>query len=307
MNLQIIKKYVNNPKLILFWVIAKFPKLISSDELFLRIKYYINFEKWPDLANPISFSEKLQWLKLYDRKPEYVKMVDKADAKPYVASIIGDEYIIPTLGVYNSVEEIDFDVLPNKFVLKCTHDSGGVVICKDKFILDRKTAIKKLNKCLNRNFFWQTREWPYKQVRPRIIAEKYMENSKGGGGLRDYKFFCFSGGPKYCQVISDRNTLMCIDFFDEKWDHQPFHEPREFPFSDKQIPRPVNYEKMWELASTLSKGHPFLRVDFYEIDEKIYFGELTFFPTSGVGGFLPNEWDYTFGSYIKLPEIEKER
>ncbi len=296
------KRYFRNPKLCFLWLLVLFPRLIRDDRTFLRILYYINFEKWPDLDNPQTFSEKIQWLKLYNRKPEYINMVDKYEAKKYVASIIGEEHIIPTIAVYDRAEDIDFDSLPNQFVLKCTHDSGGVVICKDKSSLNKKAAIKKLKKGLNRNFFWQTREWPYKNVQKRIIAEKYMAD-ESGNDLNDYKFFCFNGEPKYCQVISDRSNNMSIDFFDEYWEHQPFHEPKTFPFSTKRLKKPKRLDEMLSMAKLLSNSFPFLRVDFYEINNKVYFGELTFYPTSGIGGFEPASWDMSFGKLIQLLEF----
>ena len=260
----------------------------------LRVGYHLN------LDNPQTYCEKLQWLKLYDRRPEYTQMVDKVEAKKFVAEIIGQKYIIPTLSVYDRAEEINFDALPSQFVLKCTHDSGSIVICKDKTNLNRQETIRRLRKGLKKNYFYQNREWPYKNVRPRIIAERYLENQ--GNDLKDYKFFCFHGIPRYCQVISNRKEKMSIDFFDENWIHQPFHEPRCFPFSEIEPSRPTNYTLMQNLASRLSQGHAFLRVDLYEIDGNVYFGELTFFPTSGMGGFSPMEWDYKFGKLIHLPE-----
>jgi hypothetical protein len=227
--------------------------------------------------------------------------VDKYAAKEYVASIIGEVYIIPTLGVWDKVEEIDWDSPPKQFLLKCTHDSGGLVICKDKSKLDIKSAKKKLAKSLKCNYFYQNREWPYKNITPHIIAEQYMED-KSGCDLKDYKFFCFNGEPKCCQVIAGRRSVMSVDFFDNNWNHLPFHEPRVYPFSTVILSRPQSYELMWKLAQKLSTNHPFLRVDFYNINGRIYFGELTFFPTSGMGGFDPEGWDYTFGSWMKLPK-----
>lgn len=276
-------------------------KMYRSDEKFIKLLYKLRMNKELDLEDPQTFSEKLQWLKLYNREPIMTTMVDKVEAKKYVANIIGEEYIIPTIGVYNLVEEIDFDALPNQFVIKCTHDSGGLVICKDKSKLDIKKAKSKLSKALKTNFYYQNREWPYKDVNPRIIAEQLLEIG-GGGDLPDYKFFCFNGEPKCCQVISGRSSTMTIDFFDEEWNHLQFHEPRQYPFSVNPILKPESYSQMWQLARKLSLGHPFLRVDFYEINGKIYFGELTFYPTSGMGGFDPEEWDYIFGNWIQLPK-----
>ncbi len=281
------------------YLLYKFSHLFS-DETFLRLLFKLSMGKVLNLDNPQTFSEKLQWLKLYNRKPEYTQMVDKYEAKKYVANIIGDEYIIPTLGVWDNVDDIDFDSLPNQFVLKCTHDSGGLVICKDKSKLDVKSAKKKLARSLKHNYYYQNREWPYKNVKPRIIAEQFLVD-ESGYELKDYKFFCFDANPKYCQIISGRATRMCIDFFDENWAHQPFHEPAVYPFSKNEIKKPSRFDKMLELASVLSANIPFVRIDFYNIKGEIYFGEITFFPTSGMGGFDPEEWDYTFGSWIKLP------
>ena len=227
-------------------------------------------------------------------------MVDKHEAKKYVASIIGEEYIIPTLAVYNSTKEINLDVLPDKFVLKCTHDSGSVAICKDKKTFKTDEAFAMLEKGLQKNYFWQNREWPYKNVKPRIIAEAYLEDNDTQE-LRDYKFFCFDGEVKYCQVISGRTSTMCIDFFDRDWNHQPFHEPHNYPFAEVNIERPKQLEEMWHTATLLSKDKPFSRIDFYEADDRVYFGEITFFPTSGFGGFEPKEWDLKFGGWLKLP------
>ncbi len=285
-------------KLKLF-ILYKFSKCYS-DEKFLKKLFKLRMGKELNLDNPLTFSEKLQWLKLNNRQPIMCDMVDKVEAKKYVTSLIGEEYIIPTLGVYNSVDEIDFEALPKQFVLKCTHDSGGLVVCKDKSKLDSKSAKKKLAKSLKSNYYYQNREWPYLNVKPRIIAEQYMED-ESGYELKDYKFFCFNGDPKCCQVIAGRSDVMSVDFFDENWNHLPFHEPRVYPFSPVIVSRPQYYEIMWELARKLSANQPFLRVDFYNINGQIYFGELTFFPTSGMGGFDPEEWDYTFGSWIELP------
>ena len=253
-----------------------------------------------DLENPVTFNEKLQWLKLYNRNPMYTTMVDKYEAKKYVANIISDEHIIPTLGIYDSVEDIDFDSLPNQFVLKCTHDSGGIVICQDKTQLNRKEAIKKLRKGLKSNFYWTNREWPYKNVTPRIIAEKYMTN--GDGELRDYKFFCFDGVPRVMFIASDRfnkEEETKFDFFDMEFNHLPFRNGH--PNATKPIERPAEFDEMRMLASKLSKGIPQVRVDFYDVNGQIYFGEMTFFHWSGFVKFDPEEWDYKIGEMIELP------
>lgn len=279
---------------------------LFPDKLYLTLLFRLKMGYWMDWKNPKTFSEKLQWLKLYDRRSEYATMVDKYAVKEYVAKLIGEEYIIPTLGVWDRPEDIDWDSLPQKFVLKTTHGGGGsgVVICKDKAIFDKAAAITKLKRSLNKCIYKSLCEWPYKNVPKKVIAEVYLENNAynvGDYDLKDYKFFCFNGRPEYCQVISDRSHDMCVDFYNMEWEHQPFHEPKNYPFSTTEHIKPFSLEEMSRLASTLSKGISFLRVDFYELENKVYFGELTFFPTSGHGGFNPKEWDYKMGEMIKLP------
>ncbi len=272
-----------------------------SDETYLKLRYNCIMGKKLNLDNPVTYNEKLQWLKLYDRKPEYTKMVDKYEAKKYVANIIGEEYIIPTLGVWDNVNDIDFDTLPNQFVLKCTHDSGGLVICKDKAELDIENAKNTLNHFLNRNFYSVHREWPYKDVKPRIIAEKYMED-ESKTDLKDYKFFCFNGEPKLLYIsegLSDHATAK-ISFADMDYNIAEFKRNDFKPF-DKLPDKPLNFEKMKELAKVLSKDRAFIRVDFYEIHKKIFFGELTFFPCSGYLPFDPKEYDKVLGDWITLP------
>ena len=278
----------------------------TPDELYLRVHFRLLMGKRLNLKDPQTFSEKLQWLKLYDRRPEYIKMVDKAAVKDYVAGIIGGEYIIPTLGVWDKPEDINWDNLPNQFVLKCTHDSGGLVICRDKTSLDKKAAIKKLRKSLKRNYFKVWREWPYKDVPRQIIAEKYIEPDPDLQDLPDYKFFCFNGEPRYCQVISGRNETMSIDFFDMDWNHQPFHEPKNYPFAEVEPQRPVRFEQMKSAAKMLAQDRSFSRIDFYQVGGVVYFGEITFFPTSGMGGFEPNEYDLVFGRMMILPHKRKQ-
>lgn len=273
-----------------------------SDEKYLKAAYKARFKRTLDLKNPQTYNEKLQWLKLYDRRPEYTRMVDKYEVKKFVADLIGELYIIPTLGVWDRVEDIDFDSLPNQFVLKCTHDSGGLVICRDKKSLDLDYVRTKLTKSLKRNYYLHCREWPYKDVKPRIIAEKYMVD-ESGYELKDYKFFCFDGEPKALFIASDRGIEgeeTKFNFYDMDFNLLPFTNGH--PNSTKPIYKPNGFERMKELAAILSKGIPHVRVDFYYINGQIYFGELTFFHWSGMTPFVPEEWDYTFGSWIKLPE-----
>lgn len=301
-SIKKIVHYLKRPKLLVYRFLVQYPSLIKDDESFVRMKWRLAMPYELDLEKPKTFCEKLQWLKLYDHKPEYTKMVDKVSVKEYVASIIGEEYIIPTLGVYENFDDIDFGHLPDSFVLKVAHDSGGVVICKDKKMLDVNKAKQKLTSRQKKNYYVLEREWPYKNVLPRILCEQYIEDNPNSQ-LSDYKFFCFSGDPKYCQVISDRNSNMTVDFYDMNWNHQPFHEPRNYPFAKEQHEKPLNFETMKQLAKTLSKDIPFVRVDFYNIKGKIYFGEITFYPTSGRGGFTPEEWDGILGDLIPLPNL----
>ena len=269
-----------------------------SDEMYLKIQYRLALHKKLDLKNPVTYNDKIQWLKIHDRKPDYTMMVDKYAVRDYIAKTIGEQYSIPLVGgPWKSFKEIDFDALPNQFVLKCNHDSGGLVICKDKAKLDKTAAEKKINKSMHRNFYWANREWPYKDVTPCIIAEKYMVDDSGYE-LRDYKFFCFDGEPKVMFIATDRNISTKFDFFDMEFNHLPFTNGH--PCAEKTPEKPKCFEEMKELAKTLSKGIKQVRVDFYEINGKVYFGELTFSHWSGMVPFEPEEWDYKMGEWIKL-------
>ena len=277
-----------------------------GDEEFLRRKFRAELGYELDLKNPKTFNEKLQWLKLYDRNPIYTTMVDKCAVKKYVADLIGEEYIIPTLGEWDNPDEIDFELLPSKFVLKCNHNSGqGMCICRDKTKIDIEEVRSNLKKGLKQNYYLQSREWPYKNVKPKIIAEKYMEDYNSQD-LRDYKLMCFNGEVKCSFVCSNRfsDKGLHVTFFDEKWNPMPFE--RSYPSDPYNIPKPVNYDKMVELAEKLSEGIGFVRVDFYEVNGKIYFGELTFFPGSGMEAFQPEDWDYRLGEWIDLSGISNK-
>lgn len=283
-------------------VIKSFVKRAMPDSIYLKRQFKKIMGKKLNLNNPQTFNEKLQWLKLYDRKPIYTTMVDKYEAKKYVADIIGEEYIIPTLGVWKQFDDIDFDSLPNQFVLKTTHDSGGVVICKDKKTFDLLAAKDKLGKSLKRNYFWTNREWPYKNVKPRIIAEEYMEDTETGE-LRDYKFFAFDGTPRALFIATERQNAQTdtrFDFFDMDYNHLDIRNGH--PNADTIPSKPKNFEEMKRLAAVLSKGIPQIRVDFYEVNGRVYFGELTFAHWGGMMPFEPENWDKIFGDWIKLPE-----
>lgn len=259
-----------------------------------RVGYPLNLEK------PRTFNEKLQWLKLYDHNPLYTKMVDKYEAKKYVADIIGEEYIIPTLGIWNQFDEIDLDQLPEQFVLKCNHDSGSVVICKDKARLDKKAAKKKLECGLRYNYYYRGGfEWPYKNVKPRIIAEAFMADDSGTD-LPDYKLMCFGGKVKCSFTCTGRNTEngLHVTFYDREWQKMPF--ARHYPAEERPMSKPENYEKMVELAEKLAAPLKFARIDFYDINGRIFFGEITFFPGNGTEEFNPEEWDEKIGDWLEL-------
>ena len=271
---------------------------ILPDKLYISLKYYYRFHKFPNLKNPETYNEKLQWLKLHDHNELYHTLADKSEVKKYVEKLIGSEHVIKTLGVYDSFDEIDFDSLPERFVLKCTHDSGGLVICKDKSKLDKEISKKVIESSLKTNYFYHSREWAYKDLKPRIIAEEYIETRNGD--LPDYKFFCFDGKVRALYVATGRHTKegVCFDFYDENFNHLPFYNSH--PNSKNKIDKPSGFEGMKELAEKLSVGMPHVRVDLYDIDGKIYFGEYTFYHMSGFQPFRPEEWDYTFGSWIDL-------
>ena len=289
------KKYCDLKKIILNYIAP----YIKDDEKFIRMKWNLYMDYPLNLENPTTYNEKLQWLKLHDRKPEYAQMVDKYEAKKYVAGIIGEDHVIPTIAVYERAEDIDFDYLPDQFVLKLTHDSGGVIICKNKAKLNRNKVIKVLNRGLKREYYWQNREWPYKDIKPRIIAEKYMVD-ESGTELKDYKIFCFNGEPKIVQVDYDRFVNHKRNLYDLEWNRLPF--TLQFPTDwNREIPKPEGLREMLDVAKKFSKGIPHVRVDLYHINGKIYFGELTFFHGSGLERFYPSERDKIIGDMVELP------
>lgn len=296
-----IINYLKNPRQIFFLIGMRGGFKFLNDKNYLKLIYWSKFGERLDFENVITFNQKIQWLKLHNDKPVYSTMVDKYEAKIYVAEKIGDEYIIPTLGVWNNFDEIDFNKLPEKFVLKCTHDSGGLVVCKDKNTFDLKDAKKRINRSLKNNYYWAGRELPYKNVRPRIIAEQYMED-KVDNELRDYKFFTFNGKAEVMYIASDRcksKDDTKFDFYNMNFEHLPFINGH--PNNPTRPHKPRNFELMKSLAETLGEGFPYLRIDFYEVNGEVYFGELTFSHWSGFISFEPNEWDKKLGDLIKLP------
>ena len=280
--------------------VSKLSRLLP-DRLYVQLQYLSNHHRFPNLRNPQTLNEKVMWLKLYDHKAIYTTMVDKYAAKAYISKRVGDEYVVPTLGVWNNVEEIDFGSLPQQFVLKWNHDSGGIVICKDKESFDIEFAKKRLDKRKDNNGYWYGREWPYKNVPHKIIAEEYL-----GENLQDYRFYCYNGVPKYIYTYTNESfedgskpePTHC-DIYDCNWTPMAFRQkspPRG------NVERPLGLEKMLDCAKRLSMDAPLLRVDFYQIGERVYVGELTFFPGSGLTKFIPEEWDSILGSWLILPE-----
>lgn len=296
--------YLRSPKKTIIYIMNKGYCGFVSDGLFLRLKYRLVIGRRLNLKNPKTFNEKLQWLKINDRNDIYAKLVDKYEVKKHVAEKIGEEYIIPTIGVYNKFGEIDFEKLPEQFVIKCTHDSGGLVICKDKNRFDKVAAEKKIKKSLRRKYYRHSREWSYKNVKPRVIVEKYMEN-KDNDELTDYKVMCFNGKAKMIFTCTERfGDGLKVTFFDLDWKKLPFE--RHYPASKKDIPRPKNLKKMIELSEKLAEGLTFVRMDWYEINGKLYFGEYTFYPGSGMEEFTPEEWDRRLGDMMDLSGIKRK-
>lgn len=304
--LKIIKNYLMKKESRKYYKIAFLNKIgylnSNSDERFIRRLYKLMLNKKVNLDNPKTFNEKLQWLKLYNRKPEYTIMVDKYRVREYIAEKIGEEYLIPLIGVWDDPDDINFEELPNQFVLKCNHNSGlGMCICKDKKNIDFKKVKTELRKGLKQDYYLTGREWPYKDVPRKIIAEKYMTDETGTN-LRDYKFYCFDGKAKVVGIYQDRNTdkETTADFFDMDFNWLDF--TFNMPNAKVKPSKPNHFDKMKEIAEILSKGIPHVRVDLYLSNDRIYFGELTFFDGSGFDKIEPFEWDVKLGSWINLPD-----
>lgn len=294
-------KRLSREFLINFWNLYILP-----DQYYLKKQYFKSCGEKLNINNPQKLTEKIQWLKLHDRNPDYHLLVDKYEVKEIIAEKAGRDLVIPTYGVWTKFEDIDFDKLPNQFVLKCTHDSASVVICKDKKEFDFDFAKNKLNKALKFNYYrYENKQWAYKKIKPRIIAEKYL-SELGNSELMDYKFYCFNGEPHFCQVIANRQTNETIDFYDKNWNHQNFIGILKFgdklTFSETKQKMPENYDKMIRIAKILSENIPFVRVDLYNINGEIFFGEITFYPAGGVGFFEPRDWDLKLGQLLQLPK-----
>lgn len=303
--MQNIVTYIKKPKTLGLAILSHFGTWLP-DSLYLKIMFRLKMGYKLNLKNPQTFNEKLQWLKLYNRKPEYTRMVDKSEAKTVAENILGKGYVIPTLGVWNKFEEIDFNSLPDSFVLKTTNGGGGggVIICRDKSKLNLASAAERLKSSLKANIYRHLKEWPYKNVKPRIIAEKFMVDESGE--LRDYKFYCFNGEPKVFLVASERFSghRTYFDYFDMEGNHLPFTQGG---MNNPVTPElPSTFVEMKQVAMKLSHGLPHVRIDLYSVDEKVYFGEFTFFDSSGFEKFTPREWDNIFGGWIILPSNSVE-
>lgn len=301
MNLKNLPKMIFDPSYRFDFIRSKGVFNNMPDREYLELLFRKTMGYSLNLDDPKTFNEKLQWLKLYDKKPEYTEMVDKYAAKDFFARIIGSQYIIPTIGVWDRFDDIDFDSLPTQFVLKTTHDSGGVVVCKDKSAFNINEARKKMYYCLGQNFFLRGREWPYKNVKPRIIAEEYL-SAFDSIGLIEYKLFCFNGEPKLILVCKGtaHGSGRTNDFFDMEFNHLPLRVT--YPNSDEAIEKPKEIDELLTIARRLSVGIPQVRVDTYVADGKVYIGEMTFFHDGGMCKFKPDTYDLEFGKYITLPE-----
>lgn len=301
MNLSNILYYIKNGK-------ARKIKLLHTvgshlnDVTYSKLLYRISVGRHLNLKKPQTYTEKLQWLKLNDRRPEYTMMQDKYAVREYVANTIGNEYLIPLLGLWKDANDIDFQTLPDQFVLKCNHDCGSVIICRDKSQFNFDKAKERLNTCLSKNYYDSAREWAYKDIKPLILAEKYMStyNEKT---LTDYKFFCFSGKAKmlYVGTGEPHTDQQRIDYFDVEFNHLPIKRG-SIPNANKTIEKPEGFEKLIPLVERIANNIPFIRVDFYIVDGHPYFGEIAFYPSAGLAEFSPYEWEERIGSWIQLPK-----
>lgn len=290
------------PRLALLFLLHRFSHLIKDDKIYYKLQYQLLKGKRLNIDSPITFNEKLQWLKLYDRKPIYTTMVDKLAVKDYVANKIGAKYVIPLLGVWNKPEDIDYSKLPDQFVLKATHGGGGldVFICKDKSSLDIEMVNKRMNLSLKSDYL-RMREWPYKNVPRKIIAEVLLNS--GTGDLWDYKVMCFGGVPQMIQVHRGRFTHQTQDVYDVNWNKLKISQPG-YPNTEDNIERPALLEEMLRLSEILAADIPQIRVDWYITNGKLYFGELTFFDAAGYADWEPEEWNKKLGDMIVLPNTQ---
>lgn len=281
------------------WVRNAIGKYLS-DETYIKWVYRINNGEKLNLDNPQTFNEKLNWIKLFDRNPQYTRMADKYEAKEFVSNRLGTtDYTVPCLGVFNSFDEIDFDKLPDRFVLKTTFDSSGVFVVRDKSKFDKENAKNRIAKSMKSDYFIASREWPYKNIPHRLIVDQFLDNHTEHE-LTDYKFWCFNGEPKVVYV-TNKGANICENFYDMNWDVLDINHG--FPRHQPEFSKPEAFEEMRELARKISYGVPFLRVDFFYIEGKVWFGECTFFDWGGMRSFKSKEWDKKLGSWLTLPNV----
>lgn len=295
-KIGVIKKVLKKPRLIIKILGDKKWFNFLPDKFYLKLVYWGETGKLLNLKNPKTYNEKLQWLKLYDRKKEYIQYVDKYEVRKYIKETLGEEYLIPLIAVYDSVEEIAWDKLPQKFVLKCTHGSKANIICKDKSKLAIDKAKKKLKRWMNKNWYYFGREWPYKAVTPRIVCEKYLMDN-----IIDYKILCFNGVPKLIQVHLNRDSEdYTMDYYTLDWKKTKITK-KGVKTTNDVAEKPSNLSEMIEISRTLSKNTYFSRIDLYNVGNKIYFGEITLFPTSGFAPLDNIEDELLLGKWINLP------
>lgn len=271
------------------------------DEMYLQWQFHHIYGRWLDLKNPKTYADKLAWLKIHEKDLRLTKLVDKYEVRDYVKSASGEKYLIPCYGVYNTTDEIPWNALPDQYVIKCTHDSGSVVLHRAGCQFDINKTKAKLNKHLKSNLYWYSREYPYKDVPHRIICEAFIGDE--GNPPSDYKFLCFGGEPKFVILDMDRFRDHHRNCYDMNWEKQEFGTDHEQ--SPATQPKPEGFEEMKELARKLSKGFKHVRVDLYNVSGKIYFGEMTFFPWGGPIWFKPDSWNYKLGEMIELPSLNK--
>lgn len=306
MNFALLKRYgkkiIDNPFVVANFIMINtgISKLIS-DKKYVELLYFFFYREKLDLGNPKTFNQKLQWLKLNDKKDMHTIMADKYQAKKFVAEVIGKEYVIPTIKVYNRVEDIRYEELPDQFAIKCTHDSGSTFICRDKEHFEWKKVKKNLGRALSRNYFYRGREWPYKHIKPRIIVESLLVDSDGG--IADYKFYCFNGKPQFLYVSKglDEHLTARISFLTLDWTFAEFRRT-DYPDLDELPQKPEAYEDMLRCAEALCKDEKFVRVDFYCIGKQVFFSEFTFYPNGGLVHFEPQEYDLKLGEMLKLDD-----
>jgi hypothetical protein len=300
---SIIKKLATYPEKIMYGLERMGLLDWLSDEKYIRLTYRLAFGRKLDLDNPKAFTEKLNWYKLYYHDPLMQKCADKYDVRDYVASTVGEQYLNECLGIWNNVDEIDFEALPNQFVLKPTNGSGDVVICNDKTTLNWEQAKKTLVQNSKRHFSSKTKEWAYYGLPYRIIGERLIKSSDENQ-IKDYKFFCFGGIPKFLFVGSERGTEhLKFDFFDTDWNWLPVTNAHEH---NPKLKRPEHFEEMLDVAAKLSKPFPHARIDLYEEEGKVFFGEITFYHFGGFTRFEPDEWDFKFGEYFEIKKIPEK-